>query len=167
MIVAGELHIANDGQLVGEPRLAGHVLADVDAGHVGLDRLEVAADLDRRVRLHVVHVDVAGAADEQNHDDRLGARRLVLGAKAEQVAEHQAAEAEAGTTQKMPSGDIVAGGKGVHGRFLERADGGSRRAGPVIGRWVGVRTLDSSYLLPDPLATAQGRRAHRGVRWGV
>jgi len=64
VIVAGELHISNDGQLVREPRLAGHVLADVDAGHSGLYRLEVAADLDWRVRLHVVHVDVAGTADE-------------------------------------------------------------------------------------------------------
>ena len=41
-----ELHGADQGQLVGDLRLQRHQLADVEARHVGLDRLEVAAALD-------------------------------------------------------------------------------------------------------------------------
>ena len=61
------------GQLVHDLGLQRHVLADLDAGDVRGDRLELAADLGRGVRLHVVAVDVRRPAAQPDHDDRLAA----------------------------------------------------------------------------------------------
>ena len=47
VMIAGRVKAANDGQLVGDLRLERHQLAKVDAGHIGLDGLEFAANLDR------------------------------------------------------------------------------------------------------------------------
>ena len=62
---------ADDGQLVPHAGLQGEVFADLDAGHVGGDRLELAAKLDGRFRLEVVHVHVRRAAAQVDHDGRL------------------------------------------------------------------------------------------------
>ena len=70
-----EAHAANERHLIGDPGLQGHVLADVEAGHVGLDRLELAADLGRRLGLQVVHVELGGTAIQPDHDDALGRGR--------------------------------------------------------------------------------------------
>ena len=59
---------ANLSIIVGEPR---QVLADLDAGDVRGDRLELAADLGRGVRLEVEHVLVRRPAGQEDHDDRL------------------------------------------------------------------------------------------------
>ena len=50
------------------------MLADLHAGHLGGDRLELAAHLRRGVRLEVERVDVAGAAGEEDEDHRLRPR---------------------------------------------------------------------------------------------
>ena len=50
-----------------------HVLADVGAGDLGGDRLEIAADVGRRVGLGIPDVDVAGPALQEDHDHGLGA----------------------------------------------------------------------------------------------
>ncbi len=70
---------ADDGQLVPHAGLQGEVLADLDAGHVGGDRLELAAELLGRVRLEIVHVHVRRAAAEVDHDGRLAGRRFAGG----------------------------------------------------------------------------------------
>jgi hypothetical protein len=79
-VVAGEVvgDRADDGELVGHTGVQGHVLADVDAGHVGLDGPEVAAVLGGGVRLHVVHFQVRRPARQPNEDDR-GIRHRLAG----------------------------------------------------------------------------------------
>ena len=47
------------------------VLAELDAGHVRRDRLELAADLGRGVGLEVERVLVGQPAGQVDHDDRL------------------------------------------------------------------------------------------------
>src|SRR4051794_39084325 len=45
---------ADDRELVHHRRMPGQVLADGDAGHLGLDRFELALDLGWGIRFHVV-----------------------------------------------------------------------------------------------------------------
>src|SRR5262249_7214060 len=97
------LHVADDRQFVGDLCLAWKQLAYVHPGHFGDDRFELAADLCRGIRLHVVHVNVAGSAPEQDHDDRLDSWCVPLGAHPQQIAEHESAEAETAVTQKAPA----------------------------------------------------------------
>ena len=67
-------------------------LADLDAGHVGLDRLELAADLARGVGLEVPHVLVRRPAGQVDVDDRLVLRAAALvGLGAKQVGQRQPA----------------------------------------------------------------------------
>ncbi len=105
-----EAHVADDRQFVGDLRLQGHQLADVQAGDVGVDRLELAADFDGGVRLHVVEVDVAGAAVEVDHDDGL-ARRAgggAVGPEPQQVGQRQSADAEGADLEELPPRQAVA-----------------------------------------------------------
>src|SRR4051812_19636914 len=69
VVAAGRLEPADDGQLVGDLRLARHQLAELDAADVCLDGPELAAYLRRGVRLHVVQVHVARPAGQVDHDD--------------------------------------------------------------------------------------------------
>ena len=62
---------ADDGELVPHLGLQREVLADLHAGDVGRDRLELAAELRRGVGLEVVHVHVRRAAGQVDHDGRL------------------------------------------------------------------------------------------------
>src|SRR5258706_16458956 len=65
------------------------VLADLDAGHVGLDGVELAAEFLRRVRLEVVHVHVRRAAGQVDHDGRLrGSPAAGHRAQAQRSEEH-------------------------------------------------------------------------------
>jgi hypothetical protein len=61
----------NNGQLVHDPGLLGQVLTDANTGHVRVDRPEFAADLGGRIRLQIVHVDVAGTARQPDQNDGL------------------------------------------------------------------------------------------------
>ena len=85
-------------------------LADLHAGHVGLDRLEFATIFDRGVRLEVVHVHVTGAAVQVDHDDGL-VRRLPraspLCPKAKHVRQAQAANAEGADLEEIPAGYAI------------------------------------------------------------
>src|SRR5207302_9673119 len=58
-----------DGELVGDAGLPGEELGDVEAGHARANRLPDAAIFFRGLGLHVVEVDVAGAAVEPEEDD--------------------------------------------------------------------------------------------------
>ena len=59
---------ANDRELVHHLRDVGHQFADLDAGHFGLDRLEVAANVGGRVHLQVEHILVRRPAGQVDHD---------------------------------------------------------------------------------------------------
>ncbi len=63
---------ADEGAAVHLPGQARQQLAHLDAGDGGGDRLELAANLGRGVRLHVPHVEVAGAAVEEDEDAGVG-----------------------------------------------------------------------------------------------
>ena len=80
---------ADEDELVRHLGDAREVLADVDAGDVGVDRLELAADVGRGVRFEVPHVDVRRPAGQVDVDDRLVRRAdagLGLGARAGSAA---------------------------------------------------------------------------------
>ena len=65
---------ANQGELVGQLSVQGQQFADIEAGHLGADRLEVAAIFGRGVRLHVVRFHVRRPARQPQEDHR-GVRR--------------------------------------------------------------------------------------------
>ena len=75
---------ADERVLVGDLGVQRQVLADVDAGDVGLDGPKGAAVLDRGVRLHVERLHVWRPAGQPDEDDRrVRARRGVLGRQPE------------------------------------------------------------------------------------
>ena len=97
-----ELHGADEGQFVGDLGLERHVFADVETRNPRLDRPELAAILRRRFGLEVVHVEVAGATRETDHDD--GARLLGLGGlrlEAQDVRQRQAAQSHHAHAQEV------------------------------------------------------------------
>ena len=101
-----ELQRADQGQLVGDLRLERHVFTDVEAGDAGLDRFELSPVLDRRIRLEVVHVEVAGATGEADHDD--GARRLgvlALRPEPEDVRQRQATQPHSADLEEVAAAD--------------------------------------------------------------
>ena len=73
-------HAAQDGELVGHLGQLGQVLADLHARHVGVDRLELAAEFAGGVGLQVEGVHVRRAAAQADINRRLalagGPRRL-------------------------------------------------------------------------------------------
>src|SRR5262249_17507538 len=94
----------------------GQVLADVDAGYVGRNRLERPFDISRSVRLEVPGIEVARRADQEQHDAVLDlGLRFVDGAgrlQPEEVGQVQAHEAcsahleEASPREAATNGDL-------------------------------------------------------------
>ena len=111
----------HDGQLVGDPRGARQQLAELDAGHVGLDRLERPADLGRGAGLGVEGLVLRRPAlqPEEDHvlrpaerrrarSDGLGRREIARGALApQQVGERQPQRAESAHAQPLAAVDAV------------------------------------------------------------
>src|SRR6185312_4478916 len=117
-----ELHVADDGELVGDPGVERQHLGNADAGHHGVDRLEFAAIFDRGIRLRVVEVDVRRAAVQVNEDDGLIARTRPLGSlQAQHVRQGERPDAEeesAGNhdeTQAGSTGGSTSGKPSYHG----------------------------------------------------
>ncbi len=100
---------AQDRQLVHHLGLVRQVLADLNAGDVGADRLELAANLRRGTGLQVVGVQMAGPAGLPDQDDGLaalggsgslaGAGLQAKQARQRQTAEGQAAHLQQGATR--------------------------------------------------------------------
>ena len=63
-VLVGADDRADGRQFVPHLRLEREVLADLDAGHVALDRFEFAAELHGRVRLHVVQIEMRRATGQ-------------------------------------------------------------------------------------------------------
>ena len=94
-------------------------LGELDAGQLGVDRLEDAADVVRNVVLGVPQVEVAGAALEVEEDDALGLAEAgaavggVLGRcrllQAEEVGQAEAEHGRAADAQQFAAGDAVTG----------------------------------------------------------
>ena len=88
------------------------MLAEPDTRDGGVDRPELAPDLDRRIRLHVPQVDVAGPAEEEDEDAGVVAvpRRVPpadLGPEPLQIRDRQPQSAEAADAQQLAPGHAV------------------------------------------------------------
>ena len=66
-------------QFVHDPRQPGQVLADLDAGHAGRNRPEIAANFGRSLHFQVEHVLVRRGSAQVDHDDRLARAGHPLG----------------------------------------------------------------------------------------
>jgi hypothetical protein len=87
---------AQEGDLVGVLGQQRHVLADVDAGHAGPNRLEQAADALRGVGLQVPQVNLGRPAPQEQVD----ARSSLAGAPGDRSSSHRALGAQqAGQSQ--------------------------------------------------------------------
>ena len=83
-------------------------LADLDARHGGANRLELPADLPRRVHLQVVHVLMRRAAGEVDHDDGFLAPAAARGlGSPQQLRQRQAAHAQAADPEEIAPTDAV------------------------------------------------------------
>ena len=89
------------GHMVGHPGTAGQMLAPFDAGGRGRDGLELAAVLDRRQGFHVPRIQLAGTAEEKNHDARLRAGWSVKGCTST-VLSHQRRESQPERSEADP-----------------------------------------------------------------
>src|ERR1035438_8006908 len=108
------------------------MLADANAVDVGIDLVKLAAKLRRRVRLEIVHVDMARPAPHPEQDDGRIARRLAAfaGSRLEPkvVGEREPAEGQETGFEKVAPRHAVAGsvsrsgdiqhGKSPPGRML-------------------------------------------------
>ena len=65
---------ADEGAAVHLLRQARQVFRQLQSGDAGGDRLELAADLGGRLRLHVPHVEMTGTAVEEKENTVVGAR---------------------------------------------------------------------------------------------
>ena len=89
------------------------VLAELDAGDRGGDRVELAANVRHRVGLHVPHVEVAGTAVEEDDDAGVGPGLLLApGVGAEQAGQAEVHEASAADLQHLSAGQRHGPGAG-------------------------------------------------------
>src|ERR1043166_6289574 len=101
----------DDRELVGDLRLLREELADLHSRDVRSDRPELAAHLGGRVGLHVVRVEVAGAAAPPDHDDRFGPpllRHRAVRLQAEKIRKRQAPQREASDLEEAPARNAIA-----------------------------------------------------------
>ena len=121
----------HDGQPIGargEPR---QVLAERDAGRLRGDRLELAADLGRRVGLQVERVELARPAGQEDQDHRLrppGRSRLRGRSPREQAVDPQAEEPGEADLEELAAGDAR---RVPMRRGHEHVLGLEGRAGPI------------------------------------
>ena len=100
-----------------------HDFAELDAGHFGSDRLEVAADIGRGVRLRIPDVDMARTSLQVNHQDLFGRSPAVLGLarrgagglglfglEAQYIGQAQTEQAGTAEAHKFSAAVTVAGG---------------------------------------------------------
>ncbi len=103
-------HAPEDGVLVRALGELGQVLADLDAGHVGGDRLEFTPELARSVRLQVERIHVRWAAPQVDEDRRGGlpSVKLTRFGQLEIVRQRQAGCADDAHPQEVAATDAVA-----------------------------------------------------------
>src|SRR5439155_7159865 len=94
------------------PRRMRHVLADLDAGDVRVDRPKIAAKLRRRVGLQIKRVDGAESAVQEAKDERNVAGRPPAlrrtGLQLEQTRQTKAEETRGAEAEKIAAADAVA-----------------------------------------------------------
>src|SRR5262249_20147325 len=134
---------------------------ELDAGQLGVDRLEDALDLVRHVVLGVPQVEVAGAALEVDDDDALGLAEagtavaaLLLGVRlqAEQVAERDAQHGRAADAQEITARDTVAG-------VFTGTSGDDQHGASPRSRWDSTRRVIKDYDTFSQAHRQSGSRA--------
>ena len=107
-------HRADDGEFVHHRCQPRHQFADLDAGHIRGNRLELSPHLARRVGLQIDHVLVGRSSRQINHDHGLLARRRAGGLFGpEDIGERQsraggAKRCQAADAEKLPAAAAVA-----------------------------------------------------------
>src|SRR5438876_9648551 len=84
------------------------MLANLDAGNFGIDRLELAANFRRRVLLEIEHILVRRPTRQKDHDDRLvrfANAGLRLGAQ--KLRQGQTAQRERADFEEIPARNAV------------------------------------------------------------
>ena len=69
VIIGIGMHGADEGELVGALGQLGQPVAQLNTGNVGWNRMVVSSNLKRRIRLEVIHVELAGAPLKKHEDD--------------------------------------------------------------------------------------------------
>ena len=108
VVVHGVGEGTNEGEFVRPLRQSRQVFANLNAGNRCRNRLELAADFQRRIHFEVEHVLVRRAAGQVNHDDRLV--RIAdagFGFGLEKLRQGKPAEAERADFQKVATGNAV------------------------------------------------------------
>ena len=121
-------HRPNQGELVGAPREPRQMLADAQARHRRWDGAELAAELDRRVGLHVPGVLLRRPAPHEQEDARScpPRRRIGLATRLQKARQTEAKQAQRPSTQELAPVDdrieveVAASGGHV---ILPRQDG--------------------------------------------
>ena len=78
VVAVGMAHAPHQGIAVGQSGQQRQMLANVDAGNAGRNRLERAANLRRGVRLEIEHIQVRRPAEQIDEDARFPACRFRL-----------------------------------------------------------------------------------------
>ena len=114
VLVAAVGDRADQGDFVHDPREPGQVFADRDARQGRRDRAELAADLRGGIRLGVEGLELARAAGQEDHDDRLVRRfrprlprRFVFGPQ--KLRQAEPAHRQAADPEHVATGQAVAG----------------------------------------------------------
>ena len=101
----------HERKLVGDLRVPGENLRDVDVGRLGADRLERPANLPGRIRFHVPQIDVTGSPEIEDHDAGTvvvpgpdGAGLL----RGQQLRQRQPGRAKRADLQKLPAFQVTA-----------------------------------------------------------
>lgn len=107
-----DMQRTDDGELVHHPGLLGEQFGDLDARHVGVDRLPQATVLDGGLGLHVVHIEVARAAIEPDQNNGGGLLARGLGFRLfpclQELWQTHAGHARHPELQKAPPGEAIA-----------------------------------------------------------
>ena len=120
----------DDGKPVGPCGEVRQMLGEPDPRNVRVDRLEFAADLGGRVGLRIEHVEMAGAAGEEDQHDRLGLAAAVRRRRRAGRLRQEAGEADAEQTGIADLQDLAPSQSGsvpVHGALLFELHGRGRR----------------------------------------
>src|SRR6516225_10559203 len=97
-------HRANNREAMGQPCQARQVLDNMDAGNAGMDWLKFTPHLNRRQRLHVEGIELAGAAVQKEQDTRSrswGSARRRIGLQ--ELRQRQTAKTESAHLQHLPA----------------------------------------------------------------
>ncbi len=160
-VVHAVMYRPQDGRVVDQPGHARQMLAELDARHGRGDRLKFTPQLDRRVGLHVPHVEVAGTAVEKNQDRRIrtgpaaALGRRLLGPQQARQTEPQVADRA--RLQHAAARDQI---RGLHGAGILRRGGvvAGWRGETCAARAIGVRR-NVRYRRANEFFSARRRRA--------